>query len=221
MMASKIKLLALGCTAAVLLGSAQAAVVLLDFEAIPSPTTAGTVVGGFYATNPQNFGVTFSANAIANHNGQSPGNVDPPPTRPAADRNYGFVRNAADSSTFPGDFTVQFDASKAYRNISLEWAAADAFVVTLFDDTGLRRVVTSNGVNFTTGWSLLNLSGLFGDNRRIDHISFSGNRKRFAIDNLRLDDATGGGNVPEPAGFGLVAVALAGAGLASRRSRKA
>lgn len=217
-MVSKIKLLALGWAAAALLGPAQAAVVLLDFETIgKAAPLAGTPVGNAFVSD----GITFSANAVANHNGQPSGNLVPPPPRAAADNNFGFVRNAADSSGTAGDFTVQFAAGRSYRDISLEWAAADSFQVTLFDGLGGSLSTSGlNGSNWGRGWSVLDLSDAFGDHRRIDSISFSGARKRFAIDNLRLNEGTAGGTVPEPAGLGLVALALAGVGLAAQRSRK-
>ena len=198
-MASKIKLLALGCVASALLGSAQATVVTLDFDAI-GLAAPSTVVGSTFTASD---GVTFSTNAIANHNGSSSGNVVPPPTRADSLGHVipnGFVRNV---------------------DISLEWAAFDDFQVTLFDDTGVTRTFQGNGSNWTTGWTLLDLTDIFGDHRRIDHINFSNSTdSRFAIDNLRLAERPGGGTLPEPAGLGLVALALAGAGLTSRRSRK-
>ena len=220
-MASKIKLLALGCVASALLGSAQATVVTLDFDAI-GLAAPSTVVGSTFTASD---GVTFSTNAIANHNGSSSGNVVPPPTRADSLGHVipnGFVRNAFDNNIGAlGDFTISFDRNKTYVDISLEWAAFDDFQVTLFDDTGVTRPLQRNGSGWTTGWALLDLTGIFGDHRRIDHINFSNSTdSRFAIDNLRLAERPGGGTLPEPAGLGLVALALAGAGLASRRSRK-
>ena len=219
-MASKIKLLALGCVASALLGSAQATVVTLDFDAI-GLAAPSTVVGSTFTASD---GVTFSTNAIANHNGSSSGsNVVPPPTRADSLGHVipnGFVSNALVSRAY-GDFTISFDRNKTYVDISLEWAAFGDFQITLFDDTGVTRTFQGNGSNWTTGWALLDLTGIFGDHRRIDHINFSNSTdSRFAIDNLRLAERPGGGTLPEPAGLGLVALALAGAGLASRRSRK-
>ena len=224
-MASKIRMLALGWAATALLGSAQAAVVTLDFEAIGiAAPAAGTPVGAAFASD----GVTFSANAIANHNGLSSGNVGGVPVRPVADNNFGFVRNTVDGTTgLLGAFTIQFAAGKSFSNISLEWSAASDLRLMLFDKAGASQSIfglngtDSNGVEWGKGWSSLDLSTVFGDHRSLDRISFSSNlNRRFAIDNLRFTTDSGS-TVPEPTGFGLVAVALAGAGLASRRSRKA
>ena len=215
-MAIKIKRWAWVCAAAALSASAQAAVVTLDFESIgiAAPST-GTAVGSTFTASD---GVTFGPNAIANHNGKSDGNdVVPPPARSGS---FGYVRNAFDSRTgAPGEFSVSFSATKTYADISLDWSAADDFQVTLFDTIGMTKTFQGNGSSFA-GWAFLDLTGIFGDHRRIDHINFSsGTSRRFAIDNLRL--ASSSGTVPEPAGLGLVALALAGAGLASQRNRKA
>ena len=222
-MAKKIRLLALGCAAAALLGSVQASVVNLDFEAIGiAAPAAGTPVGSTFASD----GVIFSANAIANHNGLSSGNAPGVPVRPAAEHNFGFVRNALDSATGSlGAFTIQFAAGKSFIPISLEWSAAADFQVKVFDRAGTSMSSfglsgAANGMPWGAGWRLLDLTPLVAG-RDTDHISFSSISKlRFAIDNFQFA-TTSGSTVPEPAGFGLVAVALAGAGLASRRSRKA
>ena len=149
----------------------------LDFEVIgiAAPST-GTTVGSFFAAS----GVTFSANALASHNGQATGNVVPPPTRSGK---FGFIRNAVNGSGVAGDFTIQFAAGTTWRSISLEWAAVDQFQVTVFDGLG-GYVSTSglNGLNWSRGWSALDLTDVFGG--RIDSIGFSGFNKRFAIDKL-------------------------------------
>ncbi len=214
-MASKIKLLTLGFAAAALLGSAQAAVVILDFEALGSAAnSAGTPVGDTYLASN---GVAFSAGAIAQHNGLANNNVSPPPLRSG---NHGFVSNAFNGSTGFFNFTITFDAGRAYTDISLDWAAKADFIANAVDTAGTSKSLTLLGRNWS-GWAMLNLADIFGDHRPIDHVLFKGSRDSpFAIDNLRLE-TTSGSTVPEPAGLGLLAVALAGAGLASRRSRQA
>ena len=214
-MASKIRSLALGCAAAALLGSAQAAVVILDFEALGSAAgSAGTPVGDTYLASN---GVAFTAGAIAQHNGLANNNVSPPPVRSG---NHGFVSNAFDDSAGFLNFTASFDTSRAYADISLDWAAEADFKATAFDTAGTSQSMSLLGGNWS-GWAMLNLADIFGDHRQIDRVLFStSNGSRFAIDNLRLATASGS-TVPEPAGLGLLAVALAGAGLASRRGRKA
>ena len=214
-MASKIKLLTLGFAAAALLGSAQAAVVIIDFEALGSAaSSAGTPVGDTYLASN---GVAFSAGAIAQHNGLANNNVSPPPPRSGS---HGFVSNAFNGSTGFFNFTTTFDPSRAYTDISLDWAAQADFTATAFDTAGTSQSLTLLGGRWS-GWAMLNLADIFGDHRQIDRVLFStSSGSRFAIDNLRLE-TTSGSTVPEPAGLGLLAVALAGAGLASRRSRKA
>ena len=210
-MTPKFRMLALGCAAAALFGSAQASVVTLDFETIGiAAPLAGTPVGSIFTAD---YGVTFSANAIANHSGLGPPNsVSRPFARPA-DNNFGFVRNGVDSTT---GFTVSFASTTNYSDISLDWSAVANFTVTVYDLAGHSRTSSQGGSNFAS-WNSLDLTSMFGDQRRIDSIDFSSNvHKRFAIDNLQLTVVT----VTEPAGLGLVALALAGAGLASRRRSK-
>lgn len=161
---------------------------ILDFETLglAAPST-GTPVGTTYLASA---GVTFSANAIANHNGTGSGDVSGPPVRAGS---YGFVRNNIDSVTGKlGSYTIQFSAGVSYTSITLDWAASSTFQVDVFDRLGnsmstIGLTGNSNDVPYGTGWQTLNLTALFGDHRIIDRLVLSSPALlRFAIDNLSL-----------------------------------
>ena len=220
--------------------AAQAAPVTFNFDDLgTSAGSAGTPVGTEYAQQ----GLTFSSNARAFHNGMPNGNLNGVPCRPVRDctspaaKPNGFVSNANG-----GSFTITVAADKSYTGLLLDYAVASkGFVVTVFSrpdaNNGVQSVVrsisgtTGGWSDWTSGLDALSSTSTgkgvgslmatgFGD---IDHIDFTASLASFAIDNLVFTDSGtsgGGGTLPEPASFSLVALALAASGLVARRRQR-
>ena len=218
-MTSKFHAFSLGCVAAALAWPAQAA--FLDFEAIglAAPSTGTAVLNSFSSD-----GLIFSANAYAFHNSKASGNDDQGQI-PKPPDGFGYVRGQLNGF---GDFTsfTIFIVGKNYVNFSLNIGAPtqpsqilayDAGNVLL--NTSLSSFANTNGWAWTgTPFELVNRT----NQTAIDHILFMSGKSGFAIDDLLFTEAGGGGGkVPEPAGLGLVGLALAAAGAASRRVKPA
>ena len=229
-MTSKLRSFSLGCVAAVLLGSAQAAVVLLDFETIgiAAPST-GTAVGATFS----NAGLSFSGNALAFHNGLASGN-DSLTAIATRTNNFGYVRSPFSNSLPTGgpgfsSFTIHIAAGKNYDKFALTLGVSTVGVDIYAYGAGSTTPLNTGGIHTfsnTGGFAWAATPYLLVDgstNTNIDRITFNvATSGLFAIDDLQFTTAgTGGGTVPEPAGLGLVALALAAAGVASRRTKPA
>jgi hypothetical protein len=227
-MTSKLCALSLGCVAAALSWSAQAAVVNLNFETIglAAPST-GTAVGNAFSSA----GLSFSANAFAFHNGvnESPSRNDRQTQISTRSGNFGYVRGQNSALTDFADFTI-FVTGKNYVQFALNIAAPIQPSEILVFGTGnvqLRQTKTLFSNAGGWAWTTAPFELLDSMNQTpIDHITFTTGISGFAIDDLQFTEAGGGGGggggtVPEPAGLGLVALALAAAGLASRRRKSA
>lgn len=218
-MSFKFRALARGCLVAgvfLLAASAQAAPVVLDFEVLglAAPST-GTPVGEAF----KNQGFTFGADALAFHSGVvgDPNNWDSGP--PARTNNFGFVSNTLDVG-----FTINVLAGFDFNGLTLDYAVAsqsfEIKVVSRADSSGVVNTVTRDVSASNAGWIWTENDEItkagFG---LIDHIDFKPSAGFLAIDNLRFSPSAPGANVPEPAGFALVALALLVAGVASRRRK--
>lgn len=109
--------------------------------------------------------------------------------------------------------SITFDA--ATGSTDLEFLA--------FDSQGNKTKFDFNPSATAWAWvgQTLNFASL-GAIKRIEFVNLGGSSAVFALDNLAftLADANpGGGTVPEPAGLGLVALALAAVGLTTRKRR--
>jgi hypothetical protein len=218
-MSSKLHAFSLGCVAAALSWSAQAAVVTLDFEAIGlAAPSSGAAVGNTFSSA----GLTFSANAMAFHNGTLTGN-DTETQIPTRSNNFGYVRSQMDRFGDFSDFTISV-IGKNYVNFSLNIAAPQQPTEILVYGANNLKLLQTKTLFSNAGWAWTTTPFELLDktNRTpIDHISFFTGVNGFAIDDLQFTEAVGGGGgtVPEPAVLGLVALALAAAGAASRRGK--
>ena len=107
--------------------------------------------------------------------------------------------------------SITFDA--ATQSTDLEFLA--------FDGQGNMTKFDFNPSPIAWAWAeqRLNFTHL-GAIKRIEFVNLGGSSAVFALDNLAFTLANpGGGTVPEPAGLGLVALALAAAGLTARKRR--
>lgn len=231
----KFRALAWGCLAAGMSLSAQAAQVVVDFDVLGLQAgSEGTALANQYQAK----GLSFTGDAWLFHNGTDDGNLDRVPCVPSPTncQPNGFVSNKGSG------LTITVTEGHSFTGLLLDYAVGPlSFSFTVFsraDSSGnvkslVRDIVgNSNGwvwtpgvdalsnTNAPTGKGVASLTGTsFGE---IDKIVFNANPAFFAIDNLVFTDSSGGtGNpVPEPASFGLVALALGASGLVARRRRQ-
>ena len=195
---------------AALLGafSAQAGVVTktLDFDDLGASAPAdGAVIGDHYKSE---FGVIFGA-------GGRVYNTAPPTALPGS---KGYLSNTGDTG-----FSINVDAAVDYDLLTIDFALGSvAFSLRVNDrDMGTTGWLTLAGTPGTWVWAekvVIDLSNI-GNISSID-FEVTQNSSFFAVDNINFGRTTsdgGGGTVPEPASYGLVAMTLLAAGWASRR----
>ena len=213
----KFRPLAWGCVVAGLslaAATCQAAQVVLDFEVLGlAAPNAGTPVGDTFKGQ----GFTFGEGARAFHSGTDDNAwKSGPPTHSGS---FGFVSNSIGQG-----FTIKVLDGFDFNGLTMDYAvASQSFrieVVSRRDSSGIVNTATRDVSAAASGWvwtenDEIAKSG-FG---LIDHIAFTPTLGFLAIDNLRFSPNDPGSNVPEPAGLGLVVLALVGAGLASRRRK--
>lgn len=172
-----------------------------DLGSQPEASGSGVVIGDHYRAK---FGVVFDA-------GGRVYNLNPPPPLGGS---QGYYSNVGDSI-----FGIDVDAGTDYDLLTIDFAVGTSpFLMKVTDrggkDTGWLRLVGSPNWSWSEN-VVIDLSAIEYISRIDFQVSSAGTY--FAIDNLDLGRTFTGGTVPEPAGLGLVALALAAAALATRR----
>ena len=193
--------------AAALLGafSAQAGVVTktIDFDDLGATAPVeGKIIGDHYKSG---FGVGFGA-------GGRVYNTTPPMPLPGS---KGYLGNVGDAAIL-----IIVDGNINYDLLTIDFAVAtDPFSLQVTGRGGKTASFLLAGT--TGGWQWVSNIALdlpnIGNISSIEFQAAAG--KFFAVDNIDFGRTTsdGGGTVPEPASYGLVAMALLAAGWASRR----
>jgi hypothetical protein len=185
----------------------------LDFEALGQQQSGGSRTPVTTQFSAQ--GVTFGtgASAFGKFTGQNPA--------AGAGNSDGFIRNTVQS------FMITVNPGANFDLLSFNFASPAGFFVDVVGRAACPTCTAGDTgqlfINPGTAWEWhsenLNLSTAFPTLGSIDNITFTaaGTSTLFALDNIAFGQTSPTGNVPEPAGFGLVALALAAAGLASKR----
>jgi len=215
-----LRTLALSATFAALAASAQAGGVAieLDFEALGAQSQIdgkGIAVDATFSGLGLNF-----IGATAFHD-----NLQPSLATPSGS---GFIWSDGQSMTID----VLAGSVLNFAKLTFEYGVNDvAFTVTVIGTetdqaTGKAKQTTKDiaGTGGGFAWSGASKEIDISAIGPIDSIVFSSNTGRglITLDNFKLlpDSTSPGGNVPEPASYGLVGLALLGAGLSTRRRRQ-
>ena len=223
------KKIALSKTAAVVvLGlaslGAQAAEVVLNFDELSASIRAGNSGGGApVAVGSSQVGFLFSGAHAYDFTVLSAADSDPtpdaaPPSAPV------FIANK-DRVGSPGVIELSLlgaNVGRAFKTVAFNYFVGQSTPTIEVWGAGLLHTFTFTPGHGPKPWLSsgdLDLSAYTGANL----LKFSGsNSGLLGLDSIAIDfisGSTGGGTVPEPASFGLVALALLGAGVASRRRK--
>ena len=226
-MTTKFRTLAL---AAMSLGAAlsvQAAAV--GFEDLAAQALANTEGGAFPQGRPLNLvpgssqvpGFSFTG-ATVYHVAQTIASSRPGPTDPS---HTGFIQSRAANNTVNREIEIELAQSQAGGDIeSIDFnLSTNQTLIRLwaYDTAGAFRSFDFGNTSEPAAWEWISGSKAFADLGAVNRIKFENlGGGAFALDDLNFTLAnTGGGTVPEPAGLGLVALALAAVGLTTRKRR--
>lgn len=194
--------------------TASAAVVVLDFQGVASPSNS-TEVGGFYnggvsgdGNSGTNYGVAFTSNAVAinSYNGTN-------------EPNPGIL-------FFLSGGSVTMDYAAGFTNgFSFFYASNSEASVTVYDGVGGTGNVLATlalAINYSDTcsfcvWTPIGVS-FAGIGKSID---FAGGADHVAYDNITFGSAIAGGGVPEPASWAMLIVGFGLVGAATRYRRVA
>ena len=225
---------ALGCAA---LGAQATAVVTLDFETLGALVLATAPTGGpLTDATPIKLGST-AASTLANFQFLNAWawewdmmrSSDPKPSATPLN-NGGFILNANRGglrSDIGLSWAVGLHSGRLLKSISFDLfvtGSAIPFVTGFNASNTPTSTPTFSSGDGSRNWALQQTLS-FDSASEISRLSFGASSNAFiGLDNFRVeffDFSTGRGAVPEPASFGLVALALLGAGVASRRRKPA
>ena len=204
--------------------AAQAAEVVLSFEGLRASILAGNGGAGLpVAVGASQSGFQFSGAYAYDFGVLSAADSDPTPDAAQISGSV-FIANQ-NRGAMPGVIELSLvgsNATRAFKTLSFDYFVGQSEpTIEVLGATGLLHTFTFTLGSGPKPWQSsanLDLLGFTGANR----LRFSGsNAGLLGLDNISIDFVSGrtggGGTVPEPASFALVALALLGAGAASRR----
>lgn len=220
-MTPKFRTLALAAMSLGTVMSAQAALINFEELALQALNSSPSPLGTPLLLTNQISGFSFTG-ATVYHVAQTIASSRPGPTDPS---HTGFIQSRAANNTVNREIKIQLAQSQAGGDIeSIDFnLSTNQTLIRLwaYDTAGASRSFDFGDTSGPAAWEWISGSKAFADLGAVNRIEFENlGGGAFALDDLNFTLAnTGGGTVPEPAGLGLVALALAAVGLTTRKRR--